>query len=185
MKNNPQKPEPIKSAADLAMERLKNAPPEEPSTDAQPSFPDSEVQDLKDKLLRARADLDNLQRLRARERDSSRLNAVASVIRDLLPVIDNLDRALENSKDDQGDLAKGIRMTRTLLAEALNRNNVSEIPSTGTFDAALHEAVSQVEDPTRPDHTIAQVVEKGYRIGDKVIRHSKVVVSVGGSQEMA
>lgn len=181
MKSQPKEPEPIKSAADLAMERLNENAASEPDVQGEPPL-SAEVQDLKDKLLRARADLDNLQRLRVKERDTSRLNAVSSVIRDLLPVIDNLDRALETSKDDQGDLAKGIRMTRTLLAEALTRNNVSEIPTTGIFDAAIHEAVSKVEDTTQPDQTITQVIEKGYRIGDKVIRHSKVVVSVCGTQ---
>jgi len=143
-----------------------------------------EEESFKDKYLRARADLDNIQRRMREERGNLRSSTLVNFMKDLLPFIDNLDRALKAS-DRQSELAKGLVMSRQLLDKILNDNNIKTIKVDGLFDAQLHEAVSSVEDTCQPNNSIANVLETGYILSDRVIRYSKVQVTTGGPEKGA
>jgi molecular chaperone GrpE len=173
----------IKSAAELALEKagqeeLDDLP--EVEIGESPKTIDPEDESFREKYLRTRADLENIQRRMREEREHMRLNTLCNFIRELLPFIDNLDRALAAAKDDPSDLAKGLRMTRTLLDQVFSNNNIQKIATEGIFDPKFHEAISQIEDPELSENTIKNVIEEGYLIGERVIRHSKVQVSSGG-----
>lgn len=152
---------------------------DEPKEEAPPS---QEEESFKDKYFRARADLENIQRRMRQERSNLRTNTLVGFTKELLPFIDNLDRALQAAQDDDSELVKGLRMNRDLLNKILGDNNISAIKSDGLFDANLHEAVTSIEDSEKPNNSIAAVLEIGYALNDRVIRYSKVQVTTGGPE---
>jgi molecular chaperone GrpE len=134
---------------------------------------------LKDQLLRARADFDNYRKRVAREDERVRRLAAESMIRDLLPAVDNLERALAHAAADSGGLAQGVEMVLKQLMEVLARYGLERIPSVGEpFNPNVHEAVMGVESVDVQPHHVAQELEKGYRLGDYVLRPAKVAVNV-------
>jgi molecular chaperone GrpE len=140
----------------------------------------SERDALKDQLLRTRADFDNFRKRIARDDARLRKTAAEGVVRDLLPVLDNLERALEHANDDSGGLASGVEMVRKQFSEVLARHGLSAIPSDGhTFDPNVHEAVACVPSEETPPNHVIQEFQRGYRLGDRVLRPAKVVVSAG------
>lgn len=135
---------------------------------------------LKDQLIRTRADFDNFRKRTARDDARLRKMAAEAVVRDLLPVLDNLDRALEHATDDSGGLAAGIEMVRKQFSEALQRHGLTTITAAGqVFDPNVHEAVACVPSAEVPLNHVIQEFQKGYRLGDQVLRPAKVVVSAG------
>ncbi len=173
----------IKSAAEIALE---NAGTEEiddlPETEEATLVPDPEEESFKDKYLRTRADLDNIQRRMREERESMRVNAMVGFLRDLLPVVDNLDRALAAAGDDDSDLAQGLRMTRQSLDAVFEQNKISRIPTDTGFNPDRHEAITSIEDAGVPVNTIKLVIEEGYTLAERVVRYSKVQVTTGGPE---
>lgn len=138
---------------------------------------------LRQEGLRVKADFMNF---RARiERDSARMKALAaeSAVLNLLPVLDNLDRAIDSAESCRGEaLLEGVRMVRSQFFDALKSMGLEEIPALGeTFSPEIHEAilVSGVKDSAE-DGIILEVLQKGYRLGDRLVRPSKVRV---GSHE--
>lgn len=136
----------------------------------------SELDELKDKFLRLNAEYDNFRKRTAKEKESIYSDACADVLIEVLPVIDNLERALqvEGSCDD---LKKGIEMTERQFKGALEKLGVTEIDSNGQFDPNYHNAVMHIEDENLEANTIAEVFQKGYKKGDKVIRYTLVKVA--------
>jgi len=135
---------------------------------------------LKDQLIRTRADFDNFRKRTARDDARLRKMAAEGVVRDLLPVLDNLERALEHATDDSGGLASGVEMVRKQFSEVLTRHGLSTIASAGhAFDPNVHEAVACVPSPDVPPNHVIQEFQKGYRLGEQVLRPAKVVVSAG------
>jgi len=141
-----------------------------------------EEESFKDKYLRTRADLENIQRRMRSERNQLRTNTIISFTKELLPFIDNLDRALDAAENSESELVKGLKMNVTLLEKILSDNNINRINNEGGFDANLHEAVTSIEDVDKPNNSIAAVLETGYILGDRVIRYSKVQVTTGGPE---
>ena len=140
----------------------------------------TERDSLKDQLLRTRADFDNFRKRTARDDARLRKMAAESVVRDLLPVLDNLDRALEHAGDDSGGLASGVEMVRKQFAEVLKQHGLSTITAAGSaFDPNVHEAVACVPSAEVPLNHVIQEFQKGYRLGEHVLRPAKVVVSAG------
>jgi molecular chaperone GrpE len=143
----------------------------------------AENQSLRDRLLRALADAENIRRRAERSADEARQYAVASFAREMLSVVDNLRRAIAasesrpaESSSDAG-LLEGVRSTERMLMQALERFGVSKIDALGKpFDPSLHEAVTEINDPERPPGTVAQVLEDGYTIHDRLLRPARVAV---------
>ena len=128
-------------------------------------------------LLRTAAEYDNYRKRTAREKDATFNNGVTFAVTQLLPVVDTLEMAAAAPTEDE-NYKKGVEMTMTQLEEILNKMNVTPIPAVGEkFDPALHNAVMHVEDETVEDSIIVQEYEKGFKLGDKVIRFSVVVVA--------
>lgn len=145
-----------------------------------PEILSAEEESFKDRYLRTRADLENIQRRMREERSTLRINTTVNFVKELLPFIDNLDRALLACKDDDTELVKGLKLSRSQFDTILNTNNIKKINCEGFFDAKLHEAVTSIEDVSKPSNSIAAVLETGYVLNDRVIRYSKVQVTTGG-----
>lgn len=164
-------------------------PVEEPQNDKTAEL-QAEVEKYKDLYIRAQAEMENLRRRTQQELEKRSKFAVSSFAQDLLPVNDNLSRAMasipEDKKDEQSDLVKnlliGLELTQKDLNAALEKNKVTPIESIGlVFDPNLHKVVQEVEDPTKPAGTIIQEWQKGYMIGgDRVLREAVVIVTKGG-----
>jgi molecular chaperone GrpE len=135
---------------------------------------------LADQLLRARAEFDNYRKRMAREAERTRQVAAESLIRDVLPVVDHLDLALKHAEDHPGALGEGVSMVLRQFQEALAKHGVQPIPAIGEpFDPNVHEAVMQQESESTPPDVVVEEFQKGYRLGQMVLRPAKVVVSVG------
>ena len=143
-----------------------------------------------DRFLRLQADWDNYRRRTAQERLDERLRATEKLVVDLLPVIDDLERAIEHA-DNLTDPAaqqfvEGVSAVCNKLVGVLNKEGVEVVNPVGeAFDPLSHQAVSQIEDTQAYDETVAQVYQKGYRMGGKDIRTAMVVVTHGGPKRPA
>lgn len=136
-----------------------------------------------DRYLRLQAEWDNYRKRTAAERASERERATEKLVKNLLPVLDDLERALEHAGTaaDVASFAAGIDAVRNKLVDVFTRENVVIIdPVDEAFDANRHQAVGTQPDAERFDETVVQVYQKGYEMGGHVIRPAMVVVSTGG-----
>jgi molecular chaperone GrpE len=138
-----------------------------------------ELDHVRDVYLRKLAEFDNFRKRVEREREDVRLAGVEEIIRDLLPVLDNFERALQHAEDDSGAFLQGVEMIAKQLWDTLERRGVEEVNPVGRpFDPELHEAVQRVEDGRHPPGTVAWVMLKGYLMGERLIRPAMVGVAV-------
>ncbi len=136
-----------------------------------------ELEALNDKYLRLAAEYANFKNRTAKEKDELFFTAKSQVIRELLPVFDNLDRAAAFT-EDKDKLAEGVGMILNQFAQCLSKLSVSEIEALDKpFDPQTCEAVFHEEDPEKPESTVTQVLQKGYICDGKVIRHAMVKVA--------
>jgi molecular chaperone GrpE len=144
---------------------------------------------LKDKVLRALAEMENQRRRAEREVADAKAYGVASFALDMLTFADNLRRAVESLAPDAREqagaelktLIEGVELTERDFLSRLGKYGVKKFEPLGTkFDPNLHEALFEMPDETAPNATVVQVIEDGYVIGDRVLRPAKVVVSRGG-----
>lgn len=146
---------------------------EEPKAD-----PLKEAQEKADHYLdlavRLQADFDNYRKRKEHEFEEYKKYASADIVKDLLTIVDDLDRALEHANEDD-DLVVGIKGVRANLMKILESNGLQEIPAEGKFDPNYHEALMAVEG--EEDDQIAEVFQKGYTLNGKVIRFTKVKVT--------
>ena len=163
----------------------------EPAADAASSDPiaalEGEKAELKDKLLRALADIENMRRRAERDVADARAYAVTSFARDMLTVADNLRRALDAAPAEErtnpaiNALAEGVELTERDLLKNLERHGVKRLDPMGQkFDPNLHQAMFEVPNPDVPTGTVVQVVQTGYVIGERVLRPAMVGVAKGG-----
>ena len=141
---------------------------------------EQEARDNWDKLLRERADLENYRKRASREKEELLNYGVKSIIEEILPVVDNLERALEHANEDGlPALVEGVRMTHSLLMTALKKYGVCAVEgSCGTlFDPAFHQAMNQVETSDQPPNTIAHELQKGYLLKERLLRPAMVSVA--------
>ena len=133
----------------------------------------------KDRCLRLLADFDNFRKRAARDTERSAAAQKEAFIRELLPVIDNLERALgSDASTSPEQLRRGVRMTIQQLTQLLRDHGIEADQSLGQpFDPHYHEAVSVRHDPSQPDHVILETLQRGYRRGNEVFRPAKVVVN--------
>lgn len=142
-----------------------------------------ENRDLRDRYLRTLADFENYRKRADREKQEFYKHALASVLKELLPVLDNFDRALEHAEEGD-DFHKGVLLIYKQLLDALRKHGVRPIEESGVhFDPNIHEAVVREEDPSVPSHTVAAVLQKGYFLHDRLLRPALVKVAVGGPEE--
>jgi molecular chaperone GrpE len=132
-------------------------------------------------LQRTQADFENYQKRSRRERDEERRFRHLDLARELLPVIDNLERAMEAAKKagETGPLVQGVSLVQSQLVDLLRRHGITRIEAQGKpFDPHLHQAVMQQPTNDAPPNTVVQVLEPGYMIHDRVLRDARVAVSV-------
>jgi molecular chaperone GrpE len=153
-----------------------------------------EIADLKERLLRTLADMENLRKRTERDVTDARLYGISSFARDILTVADNMDRALEaldaelREKADAGvkALLDGVELTERELHKVLERHGVRKFEPQGErFDPHLHQAMYEVPDPSVPAGHILQVIQPGYMIGDRMLRPAMVAVAKGGPRAAA
>ena len=129
-----------------------------------------------DKYLRLAAEYDNFRRRSAKEKENLYADAYAEALAVFLPVIDNLDRAAQFT--DGESVAKGVAMTLKGITDTLERLGITEIEALGKpFDPEVHNAVLHVEDETQGESVVVEVLQKGYRKGDRVLRYAMVKVA--------
>jgi molecular chaperone GrpE len=141
-----------------------------------------EISHFKELYLRKLADFDNYRKRQEREMVEFRRYSNAELIRDCLPVLDNLERALTAPGGDGKGLREGVELVLRQFREILGRNGLSEVdPIDQPFDPALHEAIQRYEVSGVQEATVVQVLQKGYRLGERLIRPALVIVAVPSS----
>lgn len=135
-----------------------------------------EIDTLKDAFLRKSADFENFRRRAQKEKEAAYANAYASALETLIPVFDNIERAM--AMEGNEGLREGLELTMKQYCMACDNLGVVEINPVGeTFDPKLHNAIMHIEDENYPENTVVEVFQKGCRIGDKIVRHAMVKVA--------
>jgi molecular chaperone GrpE len=131
-----------------------------------------------DRLLRLAADFDNYKKRAAREREEYVVLANERLLKELLPILDDLERALNAAEQhEEAQLEEGVRLVHRSLASLLARNGVEEIATDGKFDPHVHEALLAQPAEDREQGDVLDVIQKGYRLGDRVVRPARVIVA--------
>ena len=137
-----------------------------------------ELDNKNDQLLRMAAEYDNFRKRSQREKEALYTECKNTVISELLPVIDNFDRVFANPDASVEDYKKGVEMTYKQFNDIFKKLGVEAFGEVGdTFDPNIHNAVMHTEDENQPENTITVVMQKGYKLGEKVIRHAMVAVA--------
>lgn len=141
--------------------------------------------DMKDRYLRTLADFENFRKRSEREKLDYYKYALAGAVKDLLPVLDNFDRALGHAEEGD-EFHKGVLLIYKQLYDVLQKHGLRPIEESGVhFDPNIHEAVVSEEDPSVPSHTVVAVLQKGYFLNDRLLRPAMVKVAVGGAEPSA
>jgi molecular chaperone GrpE len=174
------------SVEDLEHEMQKTAeeaaadppPPGAPQAQADPG-----VAEWRDRYLRTLADFDNYRKRADREKQDFFKYALAGALRDLLPVLDNFDRALDHAEEGD-EFHRGVSLIYKQFFDVLTKHGVRVIDEANVrFDPNIHEAVVREENASVPNHTVVQVLQKGYFLHDRLLRPAMVKVAVGGPEE--
>lgn len=141
-----------------------------------------EFEDLTDRNLRLQAEFENFRRRSLKEQQEAHNYGHQNVVKDLLPTVDNLDRAISHSDDNEGGnlagLLQGIELVRRELLGVLGKHRVEKVQADGVaFDPVVHEAMAQVENDELEPNTVVQVLEEGYKLRDRLLRPARVLVS--------
>src|SRR5436190_4863247 len=167
---------------------------DDPQADAPLATAQREAAELKDKVLRTLAEMENLRRRTEREVSDARVYGIAGFARDVLGIADNMQRALDaaqqelSASTDPGvkTLLEGVELTERELLKALEKNGVKRFDPQGEkFDPNVHQAMYEVPDASVPSGTVMQVIQPGYMIGDRILRPALVAVSKGGAKASA
>jgi molecular chaperone GrpE len=141
-----------------------------------------ENKQLKDRVIRTMADFENFRKRTERDKQEYYKYALTGLMTDLLPVLDNFDRALEHAEEGD-DFHKGVLLIYKQLYEILQKYGLRPIEEAGVrFDPKIHEAVVREENPGVPSHTVVAVLQKGYFLNDRLLRPAYVKVAVGGPE---
>lgn len=154
---------------------------------AEPQSPSAEVQSLRDQLLRSRADFDNFRKRSEKEKNDYFRYAMTQFILELIPVLDNFERALATETSKPEDLRIGVEMIFKQMSDVLQKAGLKPVESAPNtpFDPTRHEAVMREETDAVPSHTVLDVFQKGYFLHDRLIRPAMVKVAVGGPDRVA
>jgi molecular chaperone GrpE len=182
------KPQAVEGEAEAAEAETQSADSENEAVDSRDqriAELEAELASAKDQQLRALADVENMRRRAQREREEALKYGAVSLARDLLSVADNLGRALAAAPADGADeatksLIEGVAMVEKDLASALEKHNVQQVAGVGEpFDHNVHQAVVEIEAPDVPEGHVAQVLQTGYILHDRLLRPAMVAVSKG------
>ncbi len=157
--------------------------PLEAATHNEPSDARDEVSELQDRILRLTAELENFRKRARRELDEAQRYREIDVLRDLLPVLDNVIRAVEaaDKTDDIQSLREGVRMTAQQIEKLLGSHGCTTIESDdAAFDPAVHDAIQHMAVPGKAAGTVVATVTRGYKLHDRVVRPAQVVVAKEG-----
>jgi len=144
---------------------------------------EAERDEFLDDLKRLAAEFDNFRKRTVRDQESLVARAHERLVKELLPVLDDLERALQAAAEhEEAKLEEGVRLVHRELVEALGKEGLVEIETNGRFDPHVHEAL--LSQPSEADEgSVIDVLQKGYRLGDRVLRPARVVVSAGGDED--
>lgn len=143
----------------------------------------AEVTELRDRYARLQAEWDNYRKRTQAERESERVRASENLVMDLLPLLDDLERAIKHAREtgEGGTLTDGVEAIQNKFLQILEKHKVTQIVALGEpFDAMQHQAVGTEEDASVPEETVVNVFQQGYQMGERVIRPAMVVTSTGG-----
>ena len=136
-----------------------------------------ELDELDDRYKRVFAEFENYKKRTQKERDGLYNSVLGDIIVNMLPILDNLQMAVNAECKDEG-YKQGVELVEKQFKEFLSKNNVEEIPAVGEmFDPSVHEAVGSAQDETKQNGEIVQEYRKGYKLGSKILRHSMVIVA--------
>jgi len=139
---------------------------------------DGEVAALEDRLLRLAADFENYKKRVAREREEYLVHANERLVLELLPILDDLERALAAAEQhEEAKLEEGVALVHRSLASLLERNGVKGIETDGKFDPHVHEALLSQPSEDAESGSVLDVIQKGYTLGDRVVRPARVIVA--------
>lgn len=159
------------------MEENEEVVEKEESVETEQDSTKQELEEMTDRYKRLMAEFDNFKKRSSKERETLYNSLISDIITSILPVVDNLEKAVSTKTEDES-YKQGVEMVYKQLIDTLSNLGVEQIPTVGeTFNPEYHEAVSSVEDDTLGEKEIKEEFRKGYKIGDKVIRHSMVVVA--------
>jgi molecular chaperone GrpE len=152
--------------------------PTPPTPDEQLAAVTAERDEYLDLVQRVQADFENYRKRAAREQERLVAHAHERLVRELLPVLDDLGRALEAAeRHEEATLVDGVKLVEKSLRQALQKEGLAEIETDGPFDPHVHEAVlTQARDDAVPG-SVLEVLQRGYRVGDKVVRPARVIVA--------
>ena len=158
-------------------EKLEEKQKTEEKTKVKDMVPKQDYEELEDRYKRILAEFENFKKRSSKEREGLYNSILSDVVEVILPVVDNLENAAKVETGDE-EYKKGIELVLKQLKDVLASKGVEEIKTVGeTFDPELHEAVSSIQDENLGEKEIAEEYRKGYKIGNRVIRHSMVVVA--------
>ncbi|HHE07617.1 MAG TPA: nucleotide exchange factor GrpE [Chlorobaculum parvum] len=159
-------------------------PSTEADMEAEIAARDAEIQKLRDELMRRAAEFENFRKQKEREAAQSGKRMLENTVRDLLPLLDDLKRLMEHTPPELQEMAEakpfieGVELIRKNFTSLLESKGVKEIESLGKMlDVNFHEAITQIDVPDTEPDTIVQEYQTGYTLGDRVIRHAKVIVA--------
>jgi molecular chaperone GrpE len=165
---------------DFDMSMLDDPATPELTSEGEMDLARADLAEARDKMLRAQAELDNYRKRARRELDDERKYAEINLLRDLLPVLDNIHRAVDaaEKKADATALLSGLKMVSQQLESLLEQHQCKPIEAIGEqFDPAQHAAVMQQLSPDQPTNTVLNVVQTGFHLHDRVVRPAQVIVS--------
>ncbi len=163
--------------AEQPEETVAEQPEEGKKSDAEKAL-EEELASWKDKYMRLAAEYDNYRKRTSNEKLSIYDDATARAVTELLPVADSMQMAIENLKDAEPEILKGVELVSNQLAKSFEKLKVEGYGEIGdSFDPNLHNAISKTESDDLGENTLAQVFQRGYKIGDKIIRHAMVQVA--------
>ena len=174
------------AAPDAEGSAAATAEPVSSITDQQPQPLEEEMKTVQDRYLRLAAEFENYKKRAQRDQVEYTKYATERLLRELLPVLDNLQRALQHAQQSGGTdgLIEGVELTCKQFLEVLGRFGVRPIPSVGLpFDPAVHQAVATVDPQGRAPNTIVEEYEKGYYLHDRVLRPARVTVAASSPGE--
>jgi molecular chaperone GrpE len=168
--------------ADEPVEEIPGEPdgsPETPDLETQLAAAQAEAESHLDQLKRLAAEFDNFRKRTAREHEALIARAHERLVKELLPVVDDLERALEAAEQhEEAKLEDGVRLVHRALEDVLRKEGLAEIETDGAFDPHVHEALlAQPGGDEAESGHVLQVLQKGYRLGDRVLRPARVIVA--------
>jgi len=179
-----------KGARDPILEAMVNAKNELTETLKQTQ---KEALSMKERLARVSADFDNYKKRQVREQEDAKRFANERLLKDMMPVLDNLDRALDAAKQQTSDMSDagknvvdGVQMVLKQFSDSLKKHGVTPFSALGeVFDPNRHEAVAQREDTSAPANTVIEEYQRGYLLHDRLVRPAMVIVATGGPEKGA